>query len=55
MWLAQVHFADGIAEARFSDHVLAVEQSRIWHRLAYADPSATVAMAMALLIKDDKE
>ena len=55
MWLAQVHFADGIAEARFSDHVLAVEQSRVWIRLTYADPGATVAMAMALLIKDDKE
>ena len=55
MWLAQVHFADGIAEARFDDHVLAVEQARIWNRLAYADPGATVAMAMALLIKDDKE
>ena len=51
MWLAQVYFADGIAEARFDDHVMAVEQSRIWNRLAYADPSATVAMAMAMEIE----
>ena len=54
MWGVKVYFADGIAKARFSDHVLAVEQARVWNRLAYDNPGATVAMAMALAIKEDE-
>lgn len=51
-WLVRVSFADDRARKYFSDHALAVEQARVWHKLADEHSGATVSMAMALLIKD---